>query len=255
MEPDLVYAGGSAVNIASGGMLHHAVFFNNSRDDVTCSRELGIGQLGERFFAAGNERTIVDFPKHYGYYNGSGDRWVLLHDIKNFTDTPSEVYVEVKFTHVPDDPHMRHVTPVWIDQAICMGSDFSVPAGYSDSYVYWESTLRGKMVAAGGGHVHNFGTSTVLEDSSAPGKHRVVCASVAGYAPGSSWVPIGPGTGDDESHPASPNTPAGDPDYQGRLEDMSPCYAPPYGGARHIRKGDVRWYQKTRQLAKREFRS
>src|SRR5829696_568579 len=61
VTPDLVYENGTKANITDGPMLHHAAFMAQSsgKVDATCGTS-GPGALGERFFAAGNERTAID---------------------------------------------------------------------------------------------------------------------------------------------------------------------------------------------------
>jgi hypothetical protein len=67
VEPDLVYADGRSANLDTGVMLHHAVFFASDRVDATCGDAKGFKELGERFFAAGNERTGGVLPTGFGY--------------------------------------------------------------------------------------------------------------------------------------------------------------------------------------------
>jgi hypothetical protein len=56
-----------------------------------------------------------------------------------------------------------------------------------------------------------------------PGQN--IFTSVAGYASGSPFVPVGPGSGADASHPASYNTVNSDPigldSYEGHISDMT----------------------------------
>lgn len=52
---DLEFLNGTVADASSGMWLHHAVFVNKNRKDTTC-RE----QTSQRFFATGNERTLVD---------------------------------------------------------------------------------------------------------------------------------------------------------------------------------------------------
>ena len=54
-KPDLVFTDGSSANANTGMWLHHAVFFNMNRTDVTCP------SFPDRFIGAGNERTVVDY--------------------------------------------------------------------------------------------------------------------------------------------------------------------------------------------------
>src|SRR5438132_3584966 len=56
-QVDLVFEDGRSANLDNGLMLHHIVVFNSGRPDATCGPDTPIGSLGERLFAAGNERT------------------------------------------------------------------------------------------------------------------------------------------------------------------------------------------------------
>jgi hypothetical protein len=56
--PDLVYTDGSRATLDNGAMLHHAVFASQWHQDATCYNQ-PLGLAGERFFASGDERTVV----------------------------------------------------------------------------------------------------------------------------------------------------------------------------------------------------
>ncbi|MGH2771353.1 MAG: hypothetical protein ACRDJF_12655, partial [Actinomycetota bacterium] len=79
MAPDLVYEDGTSANLDTGPMLHHAVWMQRGKTDATCGSESATllgpfsGPLtgGERFFAAGNERTGGLLPQGFGYYVSS----------------------------------------------------------------------------------------------------------------------------------------------------------------------------------------
>lgn len=236
MLPDLVFAGtDTSVNFATGGMLHHAVNVNFSRPDPTCFPNLfgkQISQLGavmggnERFFAAGNERTANDLyasPGNYGYFVRSGDRWGLIYDLMNFKPQPIQVEFKYTFSWVRS---ATRADPVWLDIDQCGDSELPLPAGYSDTH--WSTTaLRGGTLVGAGGHAHDQSISVALEDVT---KHQYPCTSVAGYAPNSAFVPIGPGLGT-AGHPADTNvvTSTGHPDvsldaYQGHVSDYTTCH-------------------------------
>ena len=53
--PNLEFADGSSANANTGMWLHHVVFFNMNRTDVTCP------YFPDRFAAAGNERSVIDY--------------------------------------------------------------------------------------------------------------------------------------------------------------------------------------------------
>ncbi|WP_433511811.1 hypothetical protein ACQP2T_49845 [Nonomuraea sp. CA-143628] len=231
--PDLVFAGtNTGVNMDTGGMLHHAVNVNFSRWDATCPPGLGdsINRLGllqggnERFFAAGNERTLNTLYStgNNGYYVKAGDKWGLIYDLMNMTERPITVEFKYTFSWVPN---ATRVDPVWLDIDQCGDSERSIPAGYSDSHWITIAARAGTLVAVGG-HAHDHSISVSLENAT---KNRYFCTSVAGYAPDSMDVPAGPGAGTD-GHPASANTVTtdGHPNaplmaYMGSVSDFSTC--------------------------------
>jgi Stress up-regulated Nod 19 len=190
---DLVFEDGRSANLDNGVMLHHLVVFNTGRPDATCAPETPIGSLGERFYAAGNERTGGTFPSGFGYHYGA-DRVAAAIDIMNHADHPQVVYVATKVSYVPDStPGMKPVRPVWLDENDCGDSAYAVPAGPSHKVWRWTSTLTGRVILAGG-HVHDGGIKIDLANETTG---QPICTSYAGY-----------GT---------------NPAYQGSVESMSTC--------------------------------
>jgi hypothetical protein len=203
---DLVYDDGRSANLDTGVMLHHLVVFNSGRPDATCAPDTPVGSMGERFFAAGNERTSGTLPAGFGYHLGHDPvRGVL--EIMNHEAVAKTVWLTATVTHVPDsDPAMKAVTPVWMDENNCGTSQYSAPAGQSNQVARWTSTLTGRVIAAGG-HVHDGGLRTVLANETT-GAH--LCTSHAGY-----------GT---------------NPAYAGSVESMTTCIWDRLGT---VRKGEV----------------
>ena len=154
-KPDLVYEDGTRATMENGAMLHHFVLTSQFRSDATCSNDR-LGLAGERFFASGNERTAIAFPAGYGYRVRWYDSWNLLVDLMNHTTSPKTVYVEVTFTYRPSWESVRRVRPVWLDIDQCGDSEYSIPAGYSDTHWNWNVNVPGRVVAAIG-HVHGHG--------------------------------------------------------------------------------------------------
>lgn len=98
MSPNLVYADGTRAGVNTGTMLHHMVLASQFRSDPTCSGNL-LGLVGERFFASGDERTVLGFPPGYGYRVGYLDQWNLITDLVNMEPMAQTVYIEMTFTH------------------------------------------------------------------------------------------------------------------------------------------------------------
>ena len=199
---DLVYENGQSANLDTGVMLHHLVLAQAGRPDPTCGSSNILGQVGHRFFAAGNERTAGHLPPGFGYHFGMGPL-VAAFDIMNHSNELKVVYLEADVHYLPDStPGIKPVTPLWLDMANCTLSTYAVPAGPTSSVWRWTSNVTGRVVAAGG-HVHDGGVKTVLSNETT-GQH--ICTSVAGY-----------GT---------------KPEYKGSVESMSTCI--------HDRIGTVR---------------
>lgn len=192
-EVDLVYADGRSANLDTGVMLHHLVVFNSGRPDATCGPETPVGTFGERFFAAGNERTAGTLPAGFGYHLGDEPVNAVI-EIMNHSEEMKTVWFSAGITHVPDStPNMKPVTPLWLDENNCSTSQYSVPAGASNRVWRWTSSLTGRLIAAGG-HVHDYGIKTALSNESTG---EQLCTSYAGY-----------GT---------------NPAYMGTLESMTTC--------------------------------
>ena len=175
--PNLIYQDGSPANLDTGVMLHHALFTSQWRPDATCgtSRTLW-GLAGERFFASGNERTAISFPAGYGYPVRWWDSWNMLVELMNHTAVAKTVYVDVTYTYSNINAPVKPVRPVWLDIDQCGDSQYSIPAGYSDTHWDWNVNVPGKVVAAAG-HVHGHGIAVEATNESQGG--QPICRSVA----------------------------------------------------------------------------
>jgi Stress up-regulated Nod 19 len=154
-RPDLVYADGTKATMEQGPMLHHAVWTSQWRRDATCGSSW-LGLAGERFFASGNERTAISMPAGYGYRVRWYDSWNMLVDLMNHSETDKTVYVQVTYTTRPSWESVQSAKPVWLDIDQCGDSEYSIPAGFSDTHWDWNVNVPGKVVAALG-HVHGHG--------------------------------------------------------------------------------------------------
>lgn len=216
---DLLHEDGSVANYSTMAMLHHMVVANNRGTDATCGST--VAMLGERFFAAGNERTTADLPTGYGYFVSRKSEWNAVVDIMNMADSQKDFYLEASVTYEPKNAALTAVKPIWLDLDNCSDSEISLPAGYSDTHWDWASD-RDYLLVAGSGHTHDGGISIAAENITRGG---YVCTSVAGYLEGSSHAPA-PVTAGDEGHPGSANEISAldsDPGYMGHIEDHSLC--------------------------------
>ncbi len=174
IEPDLVYADGRSANLDTGVMLHHAVFFASDRVDTTCGEARGFAELGERFFAAGNERTGGVLPTGFGYHVTAAP-WNGVFHVMNHSAVPQTVFVELRTRWVRDG--VQPVRPVWLDMGNCGTSEYEVPAGRSSRHWTWTSKLTGRVLSAGG-HVHDGGVRTTLTNATSGQR---LCTSWAAY--------------------------------------------------------------------------
>jgi hypothetical protein len=192
MYPDLVYVDGTSANMDTGPMLHHTVIFDPSEPDPTCGRN-GVGFMGHRLFASGNERTGMIMPEGYALPIGS-PWWVGIFELMNHSLKSQVVFFKLTVRYLPmDDASVKPVTPIWLDVDNCADSEFAVPKGESVTTWKWKSNITGRIVAAGG-HVHDGGISITMSNAT---RHERMCTSYAGY-----------GT---------------KPEYMGAVESMSIC--------------------------------
>ncbi len=228
--PDLEFdsGGGNWVssNFANGAMLHHFVIFNDARPDTTCGPIFTPVGLGDRFYASGNERTVMDLPDGYGYYipaSSSSTQWDINLHIHNVGSQTRAYRVAVTFTWQPASDNLRDLTSIWLDENNCSTSIYPVPAGYDDRHWDWTSNTEGRVITIGG-HVHDFGLSVSVEKVSTG---QWLCASNAGYASGSAFDPAAvasPPRPNNAGHPSdAASISPGDPSYVGHIEDMSVC--------------------------------
>ncbi len=176
IRPDLTYMNGKVPGV-DVIHLHHGVWLNLGRPDATSG-------LPERFFAAGEEKTIMEFPRGYGYPVGGNDALLLNHMIHNLTPVPTRVWMVYEADFVPADSaagrKIKPVRPVWMD--VQNGSAYPVfnvrkGSGKAGKYTYpddardpykggakrneWMVDKPGVLVATAG-HLHPGGLYTDL---------------------------------------------------------------------------------------------
>ena len=92
--------------------LHHGVWINLSRQDATSGGP-------QRFFAAGEEKTILQLPKGYGYQYQTTDKWVLNYMLHNATPNPQPIWITYDIDFIPAaSPAAQGIQsafPVWMD--------------------------------------------------------------------------------------------------------------------------------------------
>jgi hypothetical protein len=173
MVPNLVYPNGKIANYNTGAMLHHFVLFNTSAHDVTCPT------WPQRFFASGNERTPMVLPAGYGYRVASSANWNMLVELMNMSMKAQHVHVQITFYTMPTSAHLHAVTPMWLDENECHNSEYSIPAGRSDTAWNYKvpAAIAGDIVAISG-HVHDYGKHISVTDTTSG---KLICNSRARY--------------------------------------------------------------------------
>ncbi len=178
LKPDMVEEDGS-VPMSSKVMFHHGVWLNMSRPDATAGGP-------ERFYATGEEKTITQFPRGYGYRYKATDTWLLNHMIHNLTPEPMTLYAQYTVDFIPADSPaaegIKPVVPIWMDVdngerypvfdvwRDSGGKDgkFTYPDDaknpYPDGNIQNEWTVdRDGVLVSTAGHVHTGGLYTDLD--------------------------------------------------------------------------------------------
>jgi hypothetical protein len=97
--------------------LHHGVWLSNG----SAGLGEGNGYIGGfyPFMAAGEEKTITQFPPGYGYPVGAHDLWVLNYMIHDLTDKGATVYITYDIDFIPASSPaaagIKAVHPIWMD--------------------------------------------------------------------------------------------------------------------------------------------
>jgi plastocyanin len=176
ISADVVDAKGRKVPI-SQTMLHHIVLANTGsrlgeRKDATCDRftlfdgERTLPRLGERFYAAGEERARLDLPPGYGYRIRAGDQWAMSLMLMNHRNRSDRVWVQYK-VRVETGNELIPVNPWWLDVANCrLDPIYDVPGGGKPGSTHRRTTEfvapeSGRLVF-GGSHVHGGGKALTL---------------------------------------------------------------------------------------------
>ena len=172
--------------------LHHAVWLNPARNDMTCS-SFGSFPNVDRFFASGKERTKMVLPDGYGYHwdntaaYGQPEPWWVLTAHLDGMHGEDEVYIRLNLGFVPqaeaDAAGMTDVRPVWLDVENCsMNPVFDVRKGSGRNGRFrksWTYVMpQGGNFVSMGGHLHDGGLKLVLRNKTTASE---IFTSVATY--------------------------------------------------------------------------
>jgi len=107
-QPGLVRATDGSVPPVEQLHLHHATWLN-------LGKSYGEGP----FFAAGEEKTIADFPTGYGMHVSAGDLWGLLYMVHDAQANPDTVWVTYNIDFVDQASAAKdgivEAKPLWLD--------------------------------------------------------------------------------------------------------------------------------------------
>ena len=155
--PSLVYVNdanhpdGTVANLDNDAMLHHFVLINRQRPDPVCPGGLE-GQIGERFFAAGNERSQMHLPSPFGYQN-SRTTWSLISHVINKGTVQKSLNIELVFQYRTDGRARRRSRCGSTSTAASTPSTRRRSATTTRT-VDWTSNVSGRMIGMGG-HMHD----------------------------------------------------------------------------------------------------
>lgn len=153
-------------------MLHHIVFLNvgaklGDKHDRTCDEFTALNSRtkvpaqAERFYAAGEERAVLELPAGYGYRSASADQWLMTYMLMNHRAETDTAYIRYTVTF-DDDPSLTPVDPYWLDVRDCRSDPVydvaggGAPGSTDVQRITWTPPVGGRIVA-GGGHVHGGG--------------------------------------------------------------------------------------------------
>ena len=236
MVPNLVYMGdannpdGTTANLNNGGLMHHFVLLNGARSDPVCPTGLQ-GQLGERLFASGNERSQLHLPSPFGYSNGNTPSWRLITHVVNKGTVSKSLNIEITY-------HYRttggaDAKPLWLDINGCGDSNYTTPPGYSDVSKDWTSTVSGRMIGMSG-HQHDMdltNSAPCTDHCAAKGHGIALTAEVLGGNPTGYYGPLPPNNAPPADvtgstlcrSEANYGTPWAGTRFRGHLDTMSQC--------------------------------
>jgi hypothetical protein len=190
-ESDANFANGTVANLINNAMMHHFVLLNPSKTDTVCPSGLQ-AQLGERFIAAGNERSQMHLPSPYGYFNGNQTNFTLIYHLVNKAAVAKNLSIEMVYQYRTTGG--EEATPLWLDIDGCGDSEYPAPVGYSDTHVDWASTIDGRMIAING-HLHDVDITSANpcpDHCPAQGNGIAVSAEIVGGNSSDYFGPIPP---------------------------------------------------------------
>jgi plastocyanin len=141
--PNLIYADDGTVPPVDVIHLHHGVWLSNFYPT----------------FAAGEEKTVNNFPQGFGLHYKTDDKWVMNYMIHNLTPAPTKVFITYDIDFVPDsEPAAQDITPVisqWMDVAGIRAYpvfDVNKGSGSKGKYTFPDQARGAQKSAVGPNH-------------------------------------------------------------------------------------------------------
>ncbi len=100
-ESDANFSNGTVANLNNNAMMHHFVLHQPAQGRTRCARAASRVSSGERFFAAGNERSQMHLPAPYGYYNGTSTSCRLIYHLVNKAAVAKNLSIEIVYQYRP----------------------------------------------------------------------------------------------------------------------------------------------------------
>ncbi|MCJ1461620.1 hypothetical protein MMC07_000217 [Pseudocyphellaria aurata] len=180
MQARLESTNGTELFTDSGLWLHHVIFFNRGRIDLTCPR-----MAGERFYGGGNTRATRRWNNHgrWGYSAREDERWDVVVELMNDGSLALDATVRIDFEWVKanstEGQKYREVRPIWIALDDFCG-DSGVPVkSVTESFTVrtptWTATVDGPLVDIAA-HMHDAGVEMTTYLNGQP-----ICRSVQVY--------------------------------------------------------------------------
>lgn len=159
-------------------MLHHIVFAEVGRPDLTCqnkpfigydSRPTGFSRFAQPFYGAGEERNVLTLPKGYGYPIHAADHWAMVWMLMNHRPVSDNAYIRYTVTWEDASSGLTPVKPYWLDERDCRADPiYNVPgtgAKHSTFRQKFDFTMpESGRIVAGGGHVHGGARDLVVSE-------------------------------------------------------------------------------------------
>jgi hypothetical protein len=184
----LADAGGRELDLEHDGIhLHHVVMMSSKARDSACP-ESGYPAIGgQRFAAAGNEKSPILFLPGAAYHARAGDSWRAIWHLMNMGATRLDgvrLAYEIVYHEGVPDATTRDVKPHYLDVAGCGSSDFDLAGGGAPGSTATRSVTVALADEGRGvysiGHLHDGGIDVTLTDPTG----QIRCTATARYGEG-----------------------------------------------------------------------